>query len=454
MIFSLLKFKKNFYNLSLFRILYVISLLFETVCFTETIFGWINGFLIFWAFLIFLHIMFNEPYKLKIENRTEIIVFILLSILTSFVNFSSNFLMNLITSFHNFMCIFFFLGMYKNTSKEKIKKEMKFMLNFFLYFSILFSLGGFYSIFLSKTNDYPYRIGIYENRFFGISTNPNQAGLVSVISIFSCDLLNDLNCKNKVNRFISILCVFINIITLFLTDSNASFVFLISYLGVKMLYETFSKYEKIKDIKFIRETFFVFISLVVMISSSFLLRASCQIFVSKFLSKAECKTLTTVNNIEEEEIVETKLGRGNHEISSGRIQLLKQGLKLSKIHPLIGIGRENLPYYGKIYLNGGLAFPSKHQDLHNIYMSLIVSYGWIGFILFIIFILKNIRKIISEIFTQTHSKKSKILSKFLSIIISYFAYGTFEIGIMSGMFLPDILIWVFFGYALSLSDQD
>lgn len=457
MIFSFLRLKKNLYNLSLFRTLYVISLIFEIVCFCELISAWINGVFMFWGFLISMHIIFNEPYKLNIRHKKYAIMFVLLNIFTSLFNFSSSILMNIITSFHNFMCMFLFLGMRNNTSRKSIEKEMIFIMNFFVYFSIVFSLCGFYAIFLPKTN---FHIGIYSQRFYGISTNPNLAGFISVISIFCCDILRSLKDKCKVEKLSIILCFIVNIITLFLTDSNASFVFIVSYLGIKIIYSTFSKYENLKDIKFIRESFFIIVCLLLIISSSFLLRAACQQCVSRFLSKTESSSFTKMISSEDinytkiEPIDEIEIGRGNHEISSGRIQLFKQGVKLSKIHPLIGLGRENLPYYGKMYLSGGLAFPSKHQDLHNIYISLIVSYGILGFLLFFVFVIKNLKEIIQKIFKEIHTQNSKLLSKFLAIIIAYFAYGTFEIGIMSGMFLSDILIWLVFGYALSIDNDN
>lgn len=459
MIFSFSKLKKNLYNLSLFRSLYVISLVFEIICFCELESAWVNGVFMFWGFLISMHIIFNESYKLNIRHKKYAAMFVFLNIFTSLFNFSSNILMNIITSFHNFMCMFIFLGMRNNTSKKNIEKEMIFMMNFFIYFSIVFSLCGFYAIFLQQNN---FHIGIYSQRFYGISTNPNLAGFISVISIFCCDILKSLKDKYKVRRFSIISCLIINIVTLFLTDSNASFVFIVSYLGIKIIYSTFSKYGSLKDIKFIRESFFIIVCLLLLISSSFLLRAACQQCVSKFLSRTEYSgfeqkvidSIQKVNHGKFEVIDEVEIGRGNHEISSGRIQLFKQGIKLSEIHPLIGLGRENLPYYGKMYLSGGLAFPSKHQDLHNIYISLVASYGILGFLFFSIFVINNLKEIILKIFTELHTKNSKLLSKFLAIIVAYFAYGTFEIGIMSGMFLSDILIWLFFGYALNISDYN
>ena len=96
----ILKLNKNiFYNISLFRICYTISLLFEIVALhpVEILAGWVNGITFIWGIFICLHMMFNEPYKFKIENKNVAFLFIILGIFTSCLNFSSNILMNLIT---------------------------------------------------------------------------------------------------------------------------------------------------------------------------------------------------------------------------------------------------------------------------------------------------------------------------------------------------------------------
>ena len=90
-----LKLNKNiFYDISLFRICYTISLLFEIVAVhpVEILAGWVNGITFIWGIFICLHMMFNEPYKFKIENKNVAFLFIILGIFTSCLNFSNNIL--------------------------------------------------------------------------------------------------------------------------------------------------------------------------------------------------------------------------------------------------------------------------------------------------------------------------------------------------------------------------
>jgi len=448
---------KVLYNLSLFRILYIISLMLEIVAYPpiELAAGYLNGVTFVWGIVICFHFLFHDPQKLNINHKKIAISFILVCLLTSFINFSTNILMNLISVFNNFMYLFLFLGMKKNTSKEDIDKEMNFILKFIVFFSSLISLIGIYISFRYKHIYFMgHNIGIFENRFFGISTNPNQLGFLSAISIFACDLLNDkyMKSKFKFNFLLSIIFILFNTCVLFLTDSNASFVFVTIYLAIRIFYENFSKYEKIKDINFIRELIYVVASMMLIVSGSFLTRISCQRFMNRVINHQKYNISDHSIKIEIKE-GESHFGRGGHELSSGRISLFKQGMQLAKIRPLLGLGRENLSYYGEIYIKGGLLFSYKHFDLHNLYLTLLVSYGMIGFSLFICLIILILCNLFYTSYININNNNGKFISKLFAIIISYLSYVNFEVGGMSGIAISDVLLWVFIGYFMTFSDQ-
>ena len=445
---------KILYNLSLFRIIYIISLMFETIAYPPLEFaaGCLNAFTFIWGIVICLNFLFYNPQKFNIDHKNIVISFISVCLITSIINFSLNILMNLISVFNNFMYLFLFFGMRKNTSKSNIDKEMNFILKFIIFFSSLISLIGICISFKYKHIYFMgHNIGIFENRFFGISTNPNQMGFLSVISIFACDLLNDKYMKNKFkfNLFSYITLILLNICVLFLTDSNASFVFVTIYLTIRIFYENFSKYEKIKDIKFMRESIYIVVIMIIIVSGSFLTRMACQRFMNKIINSQKYNISENIEISEEE----SHFGRGGHELSSGRISLFKQGLQLAKIHPLLGLGRENLSYYGEIYIKGGLIFAYKHFDLHNLYLTLLVSYGIIGFSLFICLMILILCNLFYISFININNESGKFISKLFAIIISYFSYVNFEVGGMSGIAISDVLLWMFLGYFMTFSNK-
>ena len=449
--------KDNIYNVSLFRIFYTISLLFEIIAFTplEIFAGWINGVSFVWGITICFHWMFHDPEKFNVNYKVISSIFIFLCFFTSCINFSSDILLNLISSFNNFIYLVLFFGINKNTSHEDIEKEFNFLSRFIIFFSLIASLLSIYVSFkLKHVNFLGHDLGIFRNRFFGISTNPNQLGFISVISIFLCDLLSDKYTIKRVNPIFSIICVLLNIIILFLTDSNASFVLMTVYLIIRISYESIAKYDEFKNVKLIREMISTAICMSVVVSGSFLARSASQKFMDSIINFKDSNI--SFNNREEisESSTQTEsphLGRGNHELSSGRILLFKQGLRLSKIHPLIGIGRENLYYYSKMYIKNGLAFPCKHPDLHNLYLTILVSYGIIGLFLFLILIFLSLYRISCKLFTNVHTKKSRYISKLFSVIIAYLSYVNFEVGGLSGISISDVMFWVFLGYCYHIS---
>lgn len=445
--------KKENYNISLFRILYIISLIFEIVAYPPLEFaaGCLNAVTFIWGIAISLHFLFHDPQKFNIDHKKIVIYFICICLLTSFINFSLNILMNLISVFNNFMYLFLFFGMRKNTSKDEIDKEINFVLKFIILFSLLISSIGIYMSFKYKYIYFMgHNIGIFENRFFGISTNPNQLGFLSVISIFACDLLNDKYMKNKFkfNSFLSIILILFNICVLFLTDSNASFVFVTIYLGIRIFYKNFSKYKKIKDIKFVKELIYIIASMAIIVSGSFLTRVSCQNFVNKLINSSKNDVSENIEITEGE----SHFGRGGHELSSGRISLFRQGIQLAKIRPFLGLGRENLSYYGEIYIKGGLLFSYKHFDLHNLYLTLLVSYGIIGFSLFVCLMVLILCDLFYISFININNENGEFISKLFAIIISYFSYVNFEVGGMSGIAISDVLLWMFLGYFMTFSN--
>ncbi|MCL2311173.1 MAG: O-antigen ligase family protein [Firmicutes bacterium] len=304
-----------------------------------------------------------------------------------------------------------------------------------------------------------YTLGIFNNRFLGVYTNSNLAGFVSATSVMACDLLNDKYFGNikesKIKNFLFTIFLFFNIFSLFLTDSNASFVFITIYLVVRIFCESFAKYSSFKETKIFREILFISVCVSIIISSSFLIREFSQQTVNWILNKND-KKIFSIKLIENQDDLEKihsdkiKIGRENYDVSSGRILLFKQGLILSKIRPLLGIGRGNLVRYAKIYIDGGLIF----SDLHNSYLTIIVANGWIGFIIFMMFAISTIFRSARMVFSQNHKRKTKFLSKLFSILIAYFCYAIFEKCILSEITFMVIFLWIILGYISTVLESE
>jgi hypothetical protein len=297
-----------------------------------------------------------------------------------------------------------------------------------------------------------YALGILSNRFVGICTNSNLAGFLAVISLVGSEIIYKKS--SKIFKKIIIISAIFSILTLFLSDSNASFVFLTVYLVARIFCENFLKYSSISSARILRETLFLFVCVILMISSSVILRIASQQSISFLINYKSDPTKKNVLEIDTEALSEdfkvlaptknTKIGRNNHDVSSGRITLFKQGLELFKVSPLIGIGRGNLVKYGQIHLDGGLIF----SDLHNSYLTILVSYGSIGFLFFLFFCILIILKLFRKLAISKYNNDSEIFIKLFSAITAYLAYATFEKGILSEITFMSVYFWLILGYAV------
>ena len=142
---------------------------------------------------------------------------------------------------------------------------------------------------------------------------------------------------------------------------------------------------------------------------------------------------------------ELHIGRDNYEVSSGRITLFKQGLEVFKHHMIIGIGRANLGTYAKRYIPGGL----KHPDLHNGYLTILVSTGIVGFTIFVIFSFLVSLDICRYLFICVNDASFGVFCKLFSALVAYCGYCLFEKAILFDMTYMVGFFWSILGYAMS-----
>ncbi len=252
-------------------------------------------------------------------------------------------------------------------------------------------------------------------------------------------------------------CGGINFLALFLSDSNASFLFIIIYFTTKIFYKSLSAYHSITSIQLFRECSFLVVCCATMIAGSFIARNTCQEVINVFVYD--------VHRIEEPVsddnpgpapspsalstyMPDISIGRENYDISSGRITLFSQGIKLFLVNPILGIGRGNLVAYGEKFIDGGLIF----SDLHNSYLTILVSYGLLGFIILFIFALFLSKSVCKYLFNSVHVSNSSVFSKLFSALVAYCAYAVFEKGLLSEVTFMVVIFWAILGYTVSYKE--
>ncbi len=464
-------FKDHMLDTSLFRKIYIITLSFEMIAFLDIISLAVKCVILSWGLFILIHNFFIEPRAFKVKYKYLLWCFLVSMTVTSVVHMSIWFVPNIVLIYYTAVCFFIFYGMYTEQNHDSIEKEMAFLLKFFIYFGTVCAALSILILFWKReVNVGGYYLGIFKNRLIGIYTNSNILAFSMIESIVACDIVSDSYIKRKfkkiqINNWILTLCVFLNCICLFLSDSNASFLFLIIYSTIRIFCNMFFKSRSSYSVKFLRSILITVGFCGVMMSAMFALRDVCQNFIGEMVSdlykqeevikykpenpvfevlKSETKSFD--NSASGEEYVpELHIGREHYEVSSGRITLLKQGVEIFKHNPIIGIGRANLKMYSRKYLSGGLI----HPDLHNGYLTILVSCGAVGFLIFGIFSFMAALDICKNIFLCANCNHFGVFVRLFSALVAYCGYCLFEKAILFDMTFMVGFFWLILGYAIS-----
>lgn len=416
--------------------------------------------------------------KLKnLKYSLIIILFLLVTIFTallhigvSFIDdYRFNFIYSLVYTFHAFICFFIFYGMYALNSLAEIEDEMFFIFKIILILTTIATLVGFSIFFIQNeiivkfpfenlpqifkdTAESEYILGIVQKdngvRFEGIFTNPNIMAFYCSVSLVFCHILvvgkKFFKIKNKALLFITIsICVIANFIALILSDSYASFIFLIVYVICNLFYKIVASGKNLSTKNYVFKSLIFILTGTFFTISLLVARSYFQNGASDVISEISSFTSSSDINIDKNEY-DIKFGRPNHDLSSGsgRKILLKQAYVILKNNFIIGVGPTNLLYYGQKYFESGLIFP----NFHNGYVSILVSYGIIGFVLFMLFLILVFSNLLLLLF-----KNNKILNKvyplLFSVLVSYLVFALFEKTMLSENNFMCAFFWLMLGYA-------
>lgn len=475
-------FKKMLLDTSLFRKAYIILITTEMLAFLDIPSLALKSIVLVWGFFVLIHNFFLEKLAFKVRHGYLLWSFLALMVLTSVVHISIWFVPNLVITYFTAVCFFMFYGAYTEKNHEKIEKEMNFILKFFVNFALIFGLGSLASLFFGQNlTVLGYNLGVYKDRLIGVYTNSNILAFSMIEGIVSCDILYNDYMKtkfknNSIGNWKLILCLFVSFVCLFLSDSNASFVFIVIYATIRVFCNLFFRSGNQNTAQLFKSILLTFCFCILMMSGSFYLRNCCQNFMNTLITDAykyedsiakrsEHEAETQIPEKEEPPAEETKnstpepsaavteeeihIGRQNYEVSSGRIALFKQGIIIFKHHPWIGIGRANLNLYAKKYIDGGL----RHPDLHNGYLTILVSTGIIGFAIFALFSLVVSLDICKYLFIFVRKNCFGIFCKFFSALVAYCGYCLFEKAILFDMTFMVGFFWLILGYAVSYTQN-
>lgn len=460
----MIAFKEKLNDSSLFRIIYIIDLFFCNISFLQIPAYVLLVFLFIWGVcLVYFNQRKNNTF-FKLRFGLWIGAFLICSFVSILINFSVTIIYSVIMFLHVLICFFVFYGMH--TEPEfNFRNELYTVARTIVYLTTLANIIGIFCLMFNITFEwYWIKFTIYENRFTGIFYNPNLLGFISVVSMVCCHMLYKEKLMSSVNqprvsKIWIFSCMATNIFSLILCDSNAALVLALGYAIVYVVYMFFADKTGISTSKIILKIVSLILVGAFLIGSALMFRTICQAGFSVVMSKTNSvvdilfsNEEITENIIENPEIKteskepEVTFGHENKNLDSGRFKLWKESLDLFKISPIIGISNGNIVFYSEEYLNGVLSYSYHNSDLHNGFLTLLVSTGMIGFILFGIFGFRFAKHSAQHLFLQKKTFRNDVYPCLFAFLFAYLFYALFERALLYDISFIVMWFWLMMGY--------
>lgn len=464
--------KRNFLtnvvlNISIFRIVYLCTLFLCSFCYVEVFANAVKYPLMIWGFLLIYFYYIRPKRYFDVMYARWLVGFIAVSILTAVIHIVDNFGQNLSLLAHVIICFFVLYGMHTERNKRRKMRELYFVATTILIATTVAMLVCFATLPLGERKidflESSYKLVIYENRLTGIFTNPNLLAFYSVVAVFCSHILSkdklytECGIKKKLPKWFLIICVIINILAMFLSDSNGSLLLLSCYTIGNLIYRLFSG-DKTLNIKgFILRCFAVVLILTLITSVLFGLRWCSNKTVSAIMSANNQNEIIDVTPNQDtpahtkdkpQDKIQDKINivtfaHENDNLDSGRLALLQKAVVIFYNYPFFGVGKENIVLYGERLLETGL----KYSDLHNGYLTILVSNGLIGFALFLGFAISLGRHCVKSLFLEKKNLRKSPFPCLFAFIFAYCIYAVLEKTILLEQTYMVVFFWYVLGYA-------
>lgn len=405
-------------DINFFKMIFMISCFLYCIPLTNEIFSNIFKIFILWGAIVFIfNYFYNKKYTFK---STDYLmgIFLIIAFIGCLVNYKNNLITNVISVSYLFIQTILMLSYTKSKDFDTTIKKQKAIYNVITALTFLASIVSLLIFLLNIKISYASGFqqilyGVFEGRLYGIQGNPNSLGQFGLISIWMSVMIITINnyYNKKGNKWLMI-NIIIQFICLVLSNSRSSILGLAISLFIYCIFMLAFSYKKKETIfKIIFEKFLNISFKLVLISISVV----CFGIFSKmvmlwgansinklnldfdFNLKIENSTQVTDDNklISKDEIAVDR-EYNNADSSNGRFELWSAGLKVFIQHPLFGVGTKNINEHANKYLstNTITITPKLSENMHNIFIQVLVAHGIIAFIIFVGYIIINIYKIV------------------------------------------------------------
>ncbi len=447
------KLRMIFLDTSMFRLIFMLCMFFSMVMYVEKAAYALTYVLFVWGVGLSVYAVVKRKAYATLYLGIWLMAFMATFTITVLVNINPNLqavAYNLLMLVHAGVCFFVFYGMHTERGVP-FRWELYLMVRIIVYLSTVFTFIGLFMMLFTqgKFDNYMY----YQGVFKGFYTNPNYQGYVSALSIIFCHMLTKPNFvahsgQKRVSRIWLLSCVSLNCLALLLCDSTGSLILLVAYAAIILLMKVFSMMDNLTPRKMIARIITLAIVGTVVLAAMLFVRVVCRVGVAVFFSD------TVLSSQEIKDIAADALfiPRTDTGVSS-RWFLWEAGIKLFKQNPIFGIGKGNL-HDGIIAVTGRENYNSQFDgfvqiaftDLHNGYLTVLVTAGIIGAVFFLIFLVRYLMMILPVWFVHRRIMEYSVYPCLIAYVGAYFLYAIIEKTLLFDVTYLVMSFWLLLGY--------
>ena len=413
-----------------------------------------------WGVFLLIYNEVTRHTALKTRYGLWLMLFVLSAVVTVAVHFSPNFLNNvhnIVMILHAAICFFLFYGVH--TEKHlNFRRELYSICRFIVYATTVLGIVGLACLMANiEFEILGLKFIVYENRFTGLFSNPNQLGFYAVTGILCSHMLLKkdfiaISGRERVSTIWIASSAAINAISLLLSDSNGALILLLCYVIFYLIYKMFGTERGFSLRQIVTKSISALLAGAVIVAALFFVRNVTQEGFSKIMDDKETIVVLEGNlsKIQSEGIT---FEHENKNIDSGRFKLWEQASEMFLHNPVLGIGKGNVFDYGKRIFVKGVKFTENATfltpfltDFHNGYLTVLVCSGAVGFLLLTVFGFRFFKHISARVLREKGLRESTLPCMY-AFLCAYAIYAFAEEALLYNLMFTVAFFWLIIGYA-------
>lgn len=444
--------KKVVFDTSLFRLCYLgvyFLYMITRVCTSIDIRAGV-ALLTLWGVVVGVYNLIRSKSYNRIIYGFWLLLFLISFVITTLTHISADYYavgFNIFLVFQTIVCFLLFFGMHAENNPY-FRFEMYLFFRFYIYITTITSGIGLMLMLLSNSEV------LYQGTFTGIYLNPNLQGFVSATAVVFCHMVTRpdfvYGSSQKHISFIWIAsCVILNGTALILSDSNASILFLGTYFTFIVFMRLLAMSEELTPFKIIIRFLAIAAVAVLLIYILMFVRVVFRLGVAALTASDGELSRQDISKLTQNSVFSFVSDSG----LNSRLSLWDTGIAIFTRFPVFGAGKGDL-YRLIVETSGDRSYFTPDYftniliaDMHSGYLSILVTAGVIGFVLFSIFLWRFVFRVSFPVwFVQRRIMKNSVYPCLLALMCSYLIFSTIERTILFTDSFFIIFFWLILGY--------